>query len=225
MRLLSTWFFCVCNKRGFFFLLEGGILIHKDLRRRLKVVSPLLPEEDLRNPDCIFQYFIQNKNNKATLNNTVEWFFYSDNDFYGLNLVVTNCCSRTTSLILPQFLISFCTPQLASMSSYLIYTKCKVSACPRQPTNPASCMTCLLQSQPCLKHEIQPHTLAAKALHVCSQPRALVLFFFFHSFRDHVPQSHQRMVFPGYLVLLNLCSSDFHFGMAFFQFFTVSFKI
>ena len=83
----------------FFFPFGGGDLNDKDLRRRLKVVSPLLPEKDLRNPDCIFHYFIQNKNNKATLNNTVEWLFSSDNDFYGLTLVVTNCCSRNSSLV------------------------------------------------------------------------------------------------------------------------------
>ena len=93
--------FSVSVTKEFFFGGGGGILIDKDLRRRLKEVSSLLPEQDLRNPDCIFQYFIQNKNNKAALNNTVEWLFSSDNDFYGLNPVVTNCCSRTASLILP----------------------------------------------------------------------------------------------------------------------------
>lgn len=106
------------------------------------------------------------------------------------------------------------------MSSYLIYTKCKVSACPRQPTNPASCVwhaSC--SPSPCLKHEIQPHTLAAKALMSAANSEALVfILFFFHSFKRSCTLVTLAWFFPGYLVLLSLCSSDFHFGMAFSNF-------
>ena len=96
---------CICNKS----FVGGEILTNTDLRRRLEKVSPSLPEEDLQNPDYIFQSFTQNKNNKATLNTTIEWLFYSGNDFYGPKSIVTNSCSKTVSLILRWFLLSFST--------------------------------------------------------------------------------------------------------------------
>lgn len=76
----------------------------------------------------------------------MEWLFFSDNCIYRLKSIVTNSCSKTTSLILAWFFLSFSTAIIPLSRLYLVslyylflkYAKFKVSANTSPPTGLAS---------------------------------------------------------------------------------------